>query len=277
MFEPILTTPKIIRFTQTSSFILQLPETVGDLSMLEALNGHLGEFVIVEHSELSTAILARLHPYIQLIDSAADPRLTLNSNVDKPPGLRRSVGQGWRLFSELGRSPILCLQLLRQGIRIDIDNCDGQLCVTPHIHHGWQLVALENDMRLFTGQKELRRAKALLNRANDYNANTEQLLLELSEIDMVCADLGLMLQDHTNNRPNEQLKQIASIDAQLQRKKQWLSQQYQQAMERNNWQYSANQPGCDESLYRKLEYYQLLSTPEMNAMVENLLLDEKNS
>lgn len=52
--------------------------------MLEALNGHLGEFVIVEHSELSTAILARLHPYIQLIGSVADPRLTLNSDVDKP-------------------------------------------------------------------------------------------------------------------------------------------------------------------------------------------------
>ncbi|WP_394203481.1 hypothetical protein [Shewanella waksmanii] len=247
--------------------------------MLEALNGHLAEFVIVENNDTSTAILVRMHPYLALVECE---KSALWSDKVLPNGnstqvLTRTIGQGWRLFSELGRSPLFCLQMLRQGIGISVVSEPSGLMVIAGFEQGWQLIPLENDMRLFAGQKELSRAKAVLSRVNDYHANTEQLLLALSEIDMVCADLGLMLQDHSNTRPTEQLKQIASIDAQLQRKKQWLSQQYQQAVERNNWQYSANQSITDESLYRKLEYYQLLSTPEMNAMVENLLSDEKNS
>ncbi|BAJ02503.1 hypothetical protein [Shewanella violacea] len=269
MFEPLLTQPEILTLKNGSTLNIYLNEAVSDFGLLQAMSGHIGEFILVEVGPESLSILFRLHPFLSL-------KCTSEQTKTKPhtTSLSRGAGQGWRLFSGLGVSPNLCGQQLRSGLAINVD-LNGTANFTIVDSAMWQLVALEEDLRLFHGPRELVQARSLVSREVVYDATTEQILLELSELENVRSDLSRFGCSELVLRHADVSEEVLKLDAQLSRKKQWLSRSFNQSVERPNWQDAANQKLTNDVQARKLEYYRLLSTPAVNEMIQQLILDEE--
>ena len=136
-------------------------------------------------------------------------------------------------------------------------------------------MALEEDLRLFHGPRELVQARALVSREVLHGITTEQILLELSELENVRSDLSRFGCSELVLRHPDVSVEVLKLDAQLSRKKQWLSRSFNQSVERPNWQDASNQQLTNDVLARKLEYYRLLSTPAVNEMIQELILDEE--
>ncbi|WP_299789150.1 hypothetical protein [uncultured Shewanella sp.] len=273
MFEPLLTQPEILTLDHHSRLIVTLHESTSDFSLLQAINGHIGEFIIVSVAKDALSVMVRLHPFLSVVVEPSSVELT--SVFDGDTGtLDRGVGQGWRLFSALGTSPSMCARQLREGLFIDVA-FDNRAQFSIAESRMWQIVALEQDNRLFHGPRELQQAKALVARAVQHDSTTEQLLLEISELEVVRGDLTAFSRSELVSRHPELSGEVTKLDAQLLRKKQWLSRSYNQSVERVSWQYSANQASKSEAQARKLEFYKLLSTPAVNEMVEQLIVDEE--
>ena len=271
MFEPLLTQPEILTFDHGSTLKIHLNEAISDFGLLQAMSGHVGEFILVEVGPASLSVLFRLHPFLSLKCEAQMTQTKTDTSA-----LSRGVGQGWRLFSGLGVSPTLCGQQLRSGLAINVDfkaneNADFSIADSTK----WQLVALEEDLRLFHGPRELVQARALVSREVLHGFTTEQILLELSELENVRSDLSRFGCSELVLRHPDVSVEVLKLDAQLSRKKQWLSRSFNQSVERPNWQNAANQQLTNDVQARKLEYYRLLSTPAVNEMIQELILDEE--
>lgn len=273
MFEPLLTQPEILKLDHHSRLIVTLHESTSDFSLLQVMNGHIGEFIIVSISDDSLSVMVRLPPFLSITvePSTADISSLLDDNR---AALTRSAGQGWRLFSALGISPKMCARQLREGLFIDVGfKSQAQFSIVQS--KMWQIIALEQDNRLFHGPRELMRARALVARAVQHELKTEELLLEISELENVRSDLSTFSCSELVRRHPEISAEVTKLDAQLLRKKQWLSRSYNQSVERVSWQYSANHASINELQTRKLEYYKLLSTTAINDMVQQLIVDEE--
>lgn len=271
MFEPLLTQPEILTFDHGSTLNIHLNEAISDFGLLQAISGHVGEFILVEVGPASVSVLFRLHPFLSLKCGS----LMMRTKPDTS-SLSRGVGQGWRLFSGLGVSPTLCGQQLRSGLAINVDcttNANADFSIAAPTM--WQIVALEEDLRLFHGPRELVQARALVARELAYDFTTGQILLELSELENVRSELARFGCSELVLRHPDVSVEVSKLDAQLSRKKQWLSRSFNQSVERPNWQDAANQQLTNDVQARKLEYYRLLSTPAVNEMIQELILDEE--
>ncbi|WP_281213066.1 hypothetical protein [Shewanella insulae] len=272
MFEPLLTQPQFVELTRKSQLQLRLRESVSDFSLLQTLGGHLLECVATQASSEKGLIL-RAHPYLicELV-SVEVPRV--DEAMPQEEALYRSHGQGWRLFSALGISPVMCAERLRKGLVIAVETQGDSVCFMPQFDHKWLLVTLERDLRLFGGPRELRRAKSVLARGEDLSQDAEGLLLEIGEIELVRQELAHFANQGDIKQHGVLLSEVTKVDEQLLRKKQLLSHHYYLRVQRPNWQHAANQHEELESLQRKLESYQLLAPPELNLMVEKMFLDD---
>jgi len=273
MLEPRLTQPEIFKLDHHSRLIVTLREGTSDFSLLQVIHGHIGEFIIVSISDDSLSIMVRLHPFLSIAVEHSHADLTPPFG-DERGALTRGIGQGWRLFSMLGISPRMCARQLREGLIIDV-GFKSQVHFSIVQPKMWQIVALEEDNRLYHGPRELMRAKALVARAVQPELITEELLLEISELENVRSDLSAFSCSELIRRDPEVYADIAKLDAQLLRRKQWLSRSYNQSVERVNWQYSANHASINELQTRKLEFYKLLSTTAINDMIQQLIVDEE--
>ncbi|GIU31797.1 hypothetical protein TUM4644_31600 [Shewanella colwelliana] len=273
MFEPLLTQPKVIEVTEKTQFVVKLCDSVSDFSLLQAMGGHVAECIVIASEPNHMGVLVRIHPFLTL---DILPAVThSDSTLGRSSSIERCVGQGFRLFSALGASPAMCANLLRQGLSFEVSYIEnGDIAFCPLFESKWQLVALENDLRLFGGPIEIRRAKSILARQLDLDVNSESLLLELSEIETVRNDLRHFVSDSSHARHRALVNEISELDNQLLQKKQLISRYYHQAIERPNWQRAANHVENNDDLLRKLAYYQLLAPQELNTMVEQMFLDE---
>ncbi|QFU22489.1 hypothetical protein FM038_010180 [Shewanella eurypsychrophilus] len=268
MFEPLLTQPEIITVNGPSRFQFRLKDTISDIGLLQALSAHIGEFITVEvNSKLS--VLYRLHPFLSLEVLPLEQKLSTNVR-----SLKRGCGQGWRLFSGLGISPSLCSQQLRAGLNIDIEFDEYAQFSMGQVSN-WHLIPLEEDVRLFHEPKELMHARAIMSREALKEPDTEQILLELSEVESIRSDLSRFACSELVMRNPEFSIEVLKLDAQLLQKKQWLSRTFNQSVERHNWQNASNHAESNDVQMRKLEYYRLLSTPAVNDMIEQLICDEE--
>lgn len=268
MFEPLLTQPEIITIDKNARLIVSLHESTADFCLLQVMSGHIGEFIIVSVVADTLSIMVRLHPFLSI---RAEPNLS--EEHKELPILSRGVGQGLRLFSGLGVSPIMCAQDLKAGVDITVSftqRADFSLAKVSQ----WQLVPLEKDTRLFHGPKELLVARALVARDANYELSSQQLLLEICELESVRTKLLRFSASALVCRHSELNDEIIDIEAQLIKKKQWLSSRYHQSIERLNWNASANHEQKHDLLMRQLEYYRLLSTTAINEMVQQLIKDE---
>lgn len=274
MFEPLLTQPAIITLVNSATLKITLNENISDFGLFQAISGHLGEFIVVEVSDASMSLLYRLHPFLSLATVPSHSSGKSKSSNSLNPNLSRSCGQGWRLFSGLGVAPTISSQQLRAGLEIDLqftNKVDFSLASNAK----WQIVALEEDYRVFHGPRELVQARALVSRAFSYDSTTEQILLELSELENVRSDLSRFGNSELVLRHPDVSAEVLKLDAQLSRKKQWLSRSFNQSVERHNWQTASNQIATNDVQTRQLEYYRLLSTPAVNEMVHQLIIDEE--
>ena len=272
MFEPLLTQPQFIELTQMGQIHLRLREPVSDFSLQQTMGGHLLECVISQTSQEASALIVRAHPYL-----TCDLVLGQESSSDASvisESLPRIHGQGWRLFSAIGISPVMCAEMLRAGLTIGVEQLNQQVIFYPQFDHKWLLVPLERDLRLFGGPRELRRAKAVLARCQDVTLSAEGLLLEIGEIEQVRQELAHYANHGGVKQHGVMLSEVTNVDGQLLRKKQLLSHRYYQSVQRPNWQDAANQQEDLEALKRKLESYQLLAPPELNLMVEQMFLED---
>ncbi|MEC4724884.1 hypothetical protein HWQ46_04880 [Shewanella sp. D64] len=268
MFEPLLTQPEIITIDKRCRLKVSLHESTADFCLLQVMSGHIGEFIVVSITPDALSIMVRLHPFLSVnVESyPLDEHKALSV-------LSRGVGQGWRLFPGLGVSPIMCAQDLKAGVDITVsftEHADVALENEPQ----WQLVPLEKDRRLFHGPKELLIAEALVAKDVSYELSSQQLLLEICDVENVRRKLlRFSVSAEVCGHP-ELNDKISDIDAQLIKKKQWLSQRYHHSVERLNWQTSANHEQKHDLQSRQLEYYRLLSTTAINEMVQQLIKDE---
>ncbi|WP_428618252.1 hypothetical protein [Shewanella sp.] len=272
MFEPLLTQPQFIELTQTSQLHLRLREPVSDFSLQQTMGGHLLECVISQTSQGASALIVRAHPYLTC-DPISDKAPTFDVGVVSEP-LSRTHGQGWRLFSAIGMSPVMCAEMLRAGLTIGVEQINQEVIFHPQFDHKWLLVPLERDLRLFGGPRELRRANAVLARCQDHTLSAEGLLLEIGEIEQVRQELAHYANHNSVKQHGVMLSEVTNVDGQLLRKKQLLSHRYYQSVQRPNWQDAANQQEDLDTLKRKLESYQLLAPPELNLMVEQMFLED---
>lgn len=272
MFESLLTQPQLIDISTASRLVLTLNEQVSEHCLLQTMDGHIAEFVVVEDSGAASGLIARVHPLLQLnlvpLDDIPMPYLT--------PRLFRGLGQGARLFTGLGYSLSLCISLLRQGLNIYIEPIETQLRFSIDSGCRWQLIELEKDLRLFGGPNALRRAQTILAHPFDFASNEQGLLLELSELDMVRRELSRFASDNGIKHQSSIIDLMTNLDKQLHRRQQLIARHYQQSAERTNWHYAANQVEHSDLLQRKLASYQLLAPPELNAMVEQILVDDND-
>ena len=271
MFESLLTQPQLIELPQDGYLVLTLSDSASDHSLLQTTGGHIAEWVVVESTYDRVSLLARIHPFLKL-DIQSTCIGEANSNTAEQ--IHRTFGQGVRLFNAIGYSPAICVSLLRQGLVIKISCEQASVHFVPLFDKKWQLVELERDYRMFGAPKELRRANAILARGPDLLLDAEKLLLEISEIEMVRNELRVFANERQIHEHRTLLSEVTNLDTQLLRRKQLISRQYHQSLERVNWQYAANYGDDIEVLQRKIESYQLLSPPELNAMVEQMFVDE---
>ncbi|WP_110456680.1 hypothetical protein [Shewanella algidipiscicola] len=272
MFESLFTQPQLIHITTASRLVLTLKENVSEQCLLQTMDGHIAEFIVVDDSGLASGLIARLHPLLQLnlapFDDAPAPYLT--------PSLLRGLGQGVRLFTGLGYSLSLCISLLRQGLIIYIEPEGAQFRFATDSGNKWQLLELEKDLRLFGGPSALTRAQTILAQPFDFETSVQGLLLALSELDMVRRELTRFACDNGIESQSTIIDMVASLDRQLHRRQQLIARHYQQSAERTHWHYAANQVEHSDLLQRKLASYQSLATPELNAMVEQILVDDND-
>ncbi|QYJ84817.1 hypothetical protein K0I73_11140 [Shewanella mesophila] len=271
MFESLLTQPQRLELPQGGYIILTLSENVSDHSLLQTTGGHIAEWVIVESNDYKVSLLARVHPFLKL---EIHSNFVGDVNNDADQLISRTAGQGVRLFSAIGYSPSICASILRQGLVIKITAELSGVNFIPLFDKQWQLIELERDYRMFGAPYELRRANAVLARARDFQLTPEKLLLEISEIEIVRGELRSFVDKRQIHEHRTLLNDISNLDTQLQRRKQLISRQYHQSLERVNWQHAANHVDSFEVLQRKIESYQLLAPPELNAMVEQLFVDD---
>lgn len=269
MFEPLLTQPEIFTITGPSSIKVKLKETVSDVGLLQAINGHIGEFIIVQVNTSSLSVLYRTHPFLSVDIISRSP-----IDICTTSSLARSSGQGWRLFTGLGVSPRLCSEQLRAGLMVNIQ-FDQQAHFEMNDVNHWNLVSLEDDIRVFHEPKEMMRAKSLLSREVIHVRTTEQILIELSELETIRDELVRFSQSELAIGHHDLKIEVLKLDSQLEHKKQWLTRSFNQSIERQNWNDASNQTVANDVLVRKLEYYRLLSTPAVNDMVHQLIIGEE--
>ncbi len=269
MFEPLLTQPEIITIDKGCRLKVSLHESTADFCLLQVMSGHVGEFIIVSITPNALSIMVRLHPFLSVSVES------YSSDVSKAqPVLSRGVGQGWRLFSGLGVSPIMCAQDLKSGVDIMVSFTEEAGFAFEDTSQ-WQIVPLEKDNRFFHGPKELLVARALVAKEVNYELTSQHLLLEICEVESVRNKLIRFSESSPVCRQPELSDEVTNLEAQLVRKKQWLSSRYHQSVERLNWQTSANYEQKHDLQSRQLEYYRLLSTTAINEMVQKLVKDEE--
>ncbi|WP_394392610.1 hypothetical protein [Shewanella woodyi] len=268
MFEPFLTQPEIIKVDKQCKLRVSLHETTADFSLLQVMDGHIGEFIVVSVAPTELSIMVRLHPFlcVNVESSSSEP--------EEAESVSRCVGQGWRLFSSLGVSPSMCAQELKRGVSITL-SFDKFVHFSLEGGSQWEMVPLEKDNRLFHGPRELLEARALVARGVNYELSSEQLLLNISELEKVRGQLIKFGESVSVLGQARLSDEVQDLSAQLTRKKQWLSREYHHSVERLNWQTSANHGQKHDLQSRQLEYYRLLSTTATNEMVQQLIKDEE--
>ncbi|MFT5235778.1 MAG: hypothetical protein ACI90A_001142 [Shewanella sp.] len=269
MFEPLLNQPEIITIDKRCRLKVSLHESTANFCQLQVMNGHIGEFIVVSVAPDALSIMVRLHPFLSFSVESH-----ISDTHNEFPLISRGVGQGVRLFSGLGVSPIVRAQELKAGVNISVSGAKSADFTLENMSQ-WQLIPLEKDNRFFHGIKELLVARALVAKDVNYELSSQALLLEICEVESVRTKL-LRFSENTRVCDLQELNdEIFDLNAQLIKKKQWLSRRYHQSIERLNWSLSANHEQKHDQLQRQLEYYRVLSTTTINEMVQQLIKDEE--
>lgn len=288
MFNQYYRLPELLSIEpgqQSSRFLLSLTHDVSDFVLMQAMRAPLIE-VVVTRAGAEAEILLRLQagfslsPY-PLLSTAKTEQSGLCSGSELKSladdvvsqtttgQLRRGPGQGLRVYANSSRTPARLLERLRRGllITLTLDPNEPALMGFRLGSEGeFSLVALETDLHLCEDPLVLQNAKAVLAREPEYDASSAALALLITELEQARLELVSYLSG-VDSHPGLAAEAMR-IEPMLSQRRQWLLRQYAQSQERPKLGNSANDFGHDiDKLKRLLECYELLSTPEVNAMV----------
>ncbi|WP_144208768.1 hypothetical protein [Shewanella donghaensis] len=279
MYNHLLSQPIKYEVNQQQTLYINLPDGVSDFAILPALSQPIAEFVVNElifdqsNKLIKAYFILTCQPLfvVSVVDKRDKQEPNPSLSLD-PRQLKRSLGQGFRLYTRTGLAPKFSAAMLRQGVSLDFlfdDNfsivLSEQVC---------EAIQLENDFRLNQEPKELMMAKAILARNFDYQDSPAIIAINISEIELVRADISSYLSEDINKVHAVIAAQLLKLDNLLNHKQQWLLRTYSQSQQRTNYASAANELTKDvEDLQRKLECFSLLAPADVSLMVDKLTED----
>jgi len=267
MHHHIFTQPCVSEINQPTALTLQLSESVSDLLVLPMISNPLVEFVVSQVNSTQATLIIRLQPF--LVSTFEHTPLL----VEKC-GQQRCVGQGIKLYPSMGVAPRVCIEQLRSGLTIYI-HADERVYFSLSAESRFELVALENDLRIVSEPQALVMAKAILGRKFEYNDPSSMLAVHISELEQVRRDMRDYLRGESGKIHPGVSTELLKLDHLLQNKHQWLLRNYHQSLERPSLGRSSNEQLDNiEQLQRKLDCFELLAPKDVSDMVNNLCDDD---
>lgn len=270
MFNQYYRLPELLSVSQSSRIIISLTKDVSDYVLMQAIRAPLLELVVVS-TEADGELLLRLQAGF---DSAPYDETSVDvSDSAKTHALSRGVGQGVRLYACGARAPVRLIERLRRGLLLSFTRLDDELAIYLESDGDFELVRLEADLRLSEDPAVLQNAKSVLAREPEYGAPSVSLALLITELEQARRELHEYLAG-ADKHPGLAAEALR-LEPMLAQRRQWLLRQYASTQERHHLGASANDLGTDiEKLRRLLTCYELLSPPDVNAMVLAIATDE---
>jgi hypothetical protein len=267
MDHHLFTQPSVCEINQPTALTLRLSESVSDLLVLSTMSNPLVEFVVSQVNHTQATLIIRIQPFLTFAFEHTQPLI-------QTPTQRRSVGQGIKLYPSMGVAPRVCIEQLRRGVSINI-NVDEDMYFRLSAEARFELVTLENDLRILSEPQALVMAKAILGRKFDYNEPSNMLAVHISELEQVRRELREYLRGESGKIHPGVSTELLKLDHLLQNKHQWLLRTYHQSLERPNFGRSSNkQLYNNEQLQRKLDCFELLAPKDVSEMVTKLCDDD---
>ncbi|WP_372871677.1 hypothetical protein [Shewanella sp.] len=271
MFSQFYRLPEILDVSQSSRVIISLSKDVSDYVLMQAIRAPLLELVVV-NAGVKGEWLLRLQagfncsPYAETCVTGNRP--------DQASVLERTVGQGVRLYTCSSRAPARLIERLRRGLLISFAPAnDNKLTIWLETDGDFELVKLETDLRLSQDPEVLQTAKSVLAREPEYGVHSASLAILITELEQARRELHEYLSG-SDKHPGLTAEALR-LEPMLAQRRQWLLRQYASSQERHPLGVSANDVGCDtEKLKRLLTCYELLSPPDVNAMVHAIAAEE---
>ncbi|QDE30973.1 MULTISPECIES: hypothetical protein [Shewanella] len=267
MHHHVYTQPCVIEITQPTALTLCLPDSVSDLLVLSSMGNPLVEFVVSQVNHTQATLIIRFQPFLTSIFEHSQ------SFVDTRKQ-QRCIGQAIKLYPSMGIAPRVCIEQLRKGLTINI-HADENVYFNLPADARFELVTLENDLRLLSEPQALVMAKAILGRKFDYDEPSNMLAVHISELEQVRRDLRDYLSGESGKIHPGVSTELLKLDHLLQNKHQWLLHTYHQSLERPNLGRPSNEQLYNiEQLQRKLDCFELLAPKDLSDMVNQLCDDD---
>lgn len=168
----------------------------------------------------------------------------------------------------------MCIEQLRKGLSLNIQ-ADQNVYFSLDKNARFELISLEQDLRILSEPHALVMAKAILGRKFDYDEPSSMLAVHISELEQVRRDLRDYLKGESGKIHPGVSTELLKLDHLLQNKHQWLLRTYHQSLERSSLGRSSNeQMSSIEQLQRKLDCFELLAPQDVSDMVNKLSDDE---
>ncbi|WP_418357038.1 MULTISPECIES: hypothetical protein [Shewanella] len=263
MHQHIFTQPIVSEIKQPTLLTIRLLDSVSDLLVLSAMTNPIAEFVVSQVSALEATLIVRHQPFVELCYH------NTHHVADKYDQMR-SLGQGARLYPMMGIAPRVCIEQLREGITVNIQ-ADEHVYFSLGSCTRFELISLEQDLRILSEPQALVMAKAILGRKFDYEEPSSMLAVHISEVEQVRRDLREYLKGESGKIHPGVSTELLKLDHLLQNKHQWLLRTYHQSLERPNLGRSSNEQLSNiEQLQRKLDCFELLAPKDVSDMVNKL-------
>ncbi|GGB72667.1 hypothetical protein K8B83_14615 [Shewanella inventionis] len=267
MHQHIFTQPIVSEIKQPTLLTLRLSESVSDLLVLSAMTNPIAEFVVSQVNGTNATLIVRHQPFVELIYHHTQQVVSQYDQI-------RTLGQGARLYSKMGTAPRVCIEQLRAGVVVDIQADDNVYFSLAPLAR-FELISLEQDLRILSEPQALVMAKAILGRKFDHSEPSSVLAVHISELEQVRRDLREYLKGESGKIHPGVSTELLKLDHLLQNKHQWLLRTYHQSLERPNFGRSSNEQLCNiEQLQRKLDCFELLAPKDVSDMVKKLSDDE---
>ncbi|MBR9727779.1 hypothetical protein ACFOD0_02465 [Shewanella intestini] len=267
------TLPKLFELHNHCKLVISIAPQLDDLAMLAQIGNPFLELIVNDISCGQAKLLIKQAPIVdvELVSHEANRASMLKQNGDDSDNIiTRTLGQGFRLYAKLGSDPRNQISALKQGITLSIV-VNETLELSNNSDAKFQWIALEHDFRQQKDIDVLTKAHAIIARGFAAEQTSNALALQITELEQVRREINTLLKQQQGCAYQNLYEEMDKLDHLLHNKRQWLFRVYQQSLERNNLQHSANQHPVDiEALQHKLDCYALLSPKSVVDMVENL-------
>ncbi|GGI89236.1 hypothetical protein [Shewanella gelidii] len=280
MFNQFLDQAIILDVTQKVTLDIRLAEEMSDFAVLQFMHTPLLELIVNRVERHTATIAIRALPFLTV--SECQPAHLDASHRISVHSLLRTKGQGLRYYRQLAMAPKLCATALRNGLSLTLKVNDG-VYICNDEHAKFEVVPLEQDVRVFEGPRALMMARELISRSYDYDKKPEMIAVHMSELDMVSRELTDYLASEAGKLHSGLRIESVRLESQITEKRQWLHREYSRAIERSHLSGGANEdwlpesPGAELSAkkrLRMLECYQLLAPKEVTELVQQMMEED---